>query len=87
MNAYRGRSLLSTIGLMMAVGVYLVDTVVADENESLLDAYERCRAVYESTSCCDYSLRVAVTRWSDQVKQDMSRLVDDKGTIAVRHTH
>jgi len=61
----------------------LVDTVVAEENETLLEAYERCRAVYESMSCCDYSLRVAVTSWSDQVRQDMQQLVNDKGTTSL----
>jgi len=62
------------------VRVRLVDTVVAEDGETLLEAYERCRSVYSSMSCCDYSLRVAVTCWSDQVKQDMQRLVTDKGT-------
>ena len=65
---------------MLAVRVLCpVDTVVAEAGESLLEAYERCRAVYASKSCCDYSLRVAVTRWSDDVKHDMQHLVTDKG--------
>jgi len=63
------------------VGVYAVDTVVADESESLLDAYERCESLYASASQCGYCLRVAVSHWSDHVRQDMQRLVNDKGSF------
>ena len=45
-----------------------------------MEAYDRCVAVYQSMSHCDYSLRVAVTSWSERVKDDMQRLVADKGT-------
>jgi len=60
--------------------VSVVETVVAGGSQSLLEAYERSRSTYESLSCCDYSLRVVVTSWNEQVKQDMHVLVTDKGT-------
>jgi len=63
----------------------LVDVVVAKKSESLSEAYERRRAMYESRSCCDYSLRVAVTSWSPAVQQDMQRLVTDKGQRILPH--
>ena len=63
----------------------IVETVTADDKtEGLLEAYERRRAVYESTSCCDYILRVTVTSWSQQVQQDMQLLVNDKGRLILR---
>jgi len=64
----------------VCVCVFLVETVVAGETEGLMEAYDRCVAVYQSMSHCDYSLRVAVTSWSERVKDDMQRLVADKGT-------
>jgi len=73
-------SKLCNICLSVTVYVCLVDTVLAEGSESLLEAYERRQALYQSSSCCDYSLRVVVTSWSQQIKQDMQLLVTDKGT-------
>jgi len=62
--------------------VCLVDSVVAGECEGLSEAYDRGVAMYKTSSCCDYCLRVVVTSWSEQVKQDMQLLVNDRGTTA-----
>ena len=56
-----------------------VDVVLAGRSESLVEAYERRLSVYQSSSCCDYCLRVVIRCWSEQVKQDMQVLVNDKG--------
>lgn len=41
--------------------------VLPEKNESLLDAYEKCRAHADAKACCDYALHVAVTWWSPKV--------------------
>ncbi len=33
--------------------------------------------------CCDYSLHVGVTWWSDEVQRDMKVLVEEKGKIII----
>ena len=63
----------------VCVCVCVVDLVVAESSETLLEAYERRVAMYKSTSCCDFCLRMVVSSWSDKVKQDMHTLVNDKG--------
>lgn len=41
--------------------------VLPEKNESLLDAYEKCRTHADAKTCCDYALHVAVTWWSPKV--------------------
>ncbi|XP_036394824.1 dihydropyrimidinase [Megalops cyprinoides] len=57
----------------------ILDFVIPQKGTSLLEAYERWRAMADSKVCCDYSLHVAVTWWSDTVKQEMETLVQEKG--------
>lgn len=47
----------------------VIGHVLPERNESLLEAYEKCRNSADSKSCCDYALHVGVTWWGPKVCQ------------------
>ncbi|XP_010706433.1 dihydropyrimidinase-related protein 5 [Meleagris gallopavo] len=53
--------------------------VLPAKERSLVDAFERCRALADPQVCCDYALHVGVTWWAPQVKAEMETLVREKG--------
>ncbi|XP_066563123.1 dihydropyrimidinase-related protein 5b [Amia ocellicauda] len=53
--------------------------VLPDKDTSLLEAYEKCRALADPKTCCDYALHVGVTWWGPKVRSEMETLVRDKG--------
>ena len=57
----------------------VVDFVIPPKNESLLQCYDRWRGWADEKVCCDYSLHVAVTWWSNQVAKEMEVLCKEKG--------
>ncbi|XP_031760022.1 dihydropyrimidinase isoform X1 [Xenopus tropicalis] len=57
----------------------VIDFAIPKKGESLIEAYETWRSWADPKVCCDYSLHVAVTWWSDKVKEEMGILVRDKG--------
>ncbi|XP_059527922.1 dihydropyrimidinase isoform X4 [Myotis daubentonii] len=57
----------------------IIDFAIPPKGGSLLTAFETWRSWADPTVCCDYSLHVAVTWWSDQVKEEMKILTRDKG--------
>ncbi|CAL8287036.1 unnamed protein product [Merluccius merluccius] len=57
----------------------ILDFVIPQKGSSLLEAYERWRRTADPKVCCDYSLHVAVTWWSEQVKGEMATLATEKG--------
>ncbi|XP_005879368.2 PREDICTED: dihydropyrimidinase [Myotis brandtii] len=57
----------------------IIDFAIPQKGSSLLKAFETWRSWADPTVCCDYSLHVAVTWWSDQVKEEMKILTRDKG--------
>uniref|UniRef100_A0A674NTL3 Dihydropyrimidinase like 5b n=1 Tax=Takifugu rubripes TaxID=31033 RepID=A0A674NTL3_TAKRU len=46
---------------------------------SLLDAYEKSRALADAKACCDYALHVGVTWWGPKVHNEMETLVREHG--------
>ena len=56
-----------------------VDHCIPQKNQSLLEAYEQWRGWADPKVCCDYSLHVAITWWSDQVKQEVETICKEKG--------
>lgn len=50
----------------------ILDFVIPQKGKSLLQAYDQWRNTADPKVCCDYSLHVAVTWWSDKVKRHCS---------------
>ncbi|CAL8119561.1 unnamed protein product [Orchesella dallaii] len=57
----------------------IIDFVIPEKRESLHDAYKKWRGWADKKVCCDYSLHVAVTWWSPEVKEEMENLVRCQG--------
>nr|XP_006988758.2 dihydropyrimidinase isoform X1 [Peromyscus maniculatus bairdii]XP_042120647.1 dihydropyrimidinase isoform X1 [Peromyscus maniculatus bairdii] len=57
----------------------IIDFAIPQKGSSLVEAFETWRSWADPKVCCDYSLHVAVTWWSDQVKEEMKTLAQDKG--------
>ena len=47
----------------------ILDFVIPQKGKSLLEAYDCWRKTADTKVCCDYSLHVAVTWWSDKVNE------------------
>ncbi|MBU3738006.1 MAG: dihydropyrimidinase [Rhodoferax sp.] len=62
----------------------IIDFVIPDPQESILDAYKKWRGWAEK-SASDYSFHVAITWWSEQVRQDMGTLVQQEGINSFKH--
>lgn len=57
----------------------IIDFAIPPKGGSLLDAFHTWRRWADPKVCCDYSLHVAVTWWSEQVKEEMAILAREKG--------
>ena len=62
----------------------IIDFVIPSPQEPLMDAYQKWRSWAEK-SAADYGFHVAVTWWSDSVREDMGRLVRDEGVNSFKH--
>nr|XP_033790916.1 dihydropyrimidinase [Geotrypetes seraphini] len=57
----------------------IIDFAVPRKGCSLIEAYDTWRSWADPKVCCDYTLHVAVTWWSDKVKEEMGVLAKEKG--------
>ncbi|XP_060245504.1 dihydropyrimidinase isoform X6 [Meriones unguiculatus] len=57
----------------------IIDFAIPQKGGSLIEAFETWRNWADPKVCCDYSLHVAVTWWSDKVKEEMKTLAQEKG--------
>lgn len=62
----------------------IIDFVIPNPQQSLLEAYHTWRGWAEK-SAGDYSFHVAVTWWSEQVRQEMGTLVQEEGVNSFKH--
>ncbi len=62
----------------------IIDFVIPSPQEPLMDAYRKWRGWAEK-SAMDYGFHVAVTWWSDGVREDMGRLVREEGINSFKH--
>lgn len=47
----------------------IMDFAIPQKGSSLVEAFETWRSWADPKVCCDYSLHVAVTWWSDKVRR------------------
>ena len=62
----------------------IIDFVIPDPQEPLMDAYRKWRGWAEKAAS-DYSFHVAITWWSDKVREDMGTLVREEGVNSFKH--
>ena len=62
----------------------IIDFVIPNPQQSLMEAFHTWRGWAEK-SASDYGFHVAVTWWSDSVREDMGRLVRDEGINSFKH--
>jgi len=62
----------------------IIDFVIPNPKESLLEAYDKWRG-WAAKACADYSFHVAITWWSDQVREEMGTLARERGVNSFKH--
>ncbi len=62
----------------------IIDFVIPSPEQSLLEAYDTWMANAEKAPA-DYSFHVAVTWWSDQVREEMGTLTRERGVNSFKH--
>ncbi len=62
----------------------IIDFVIPNPQQSLMEAYHTWRGWAEK-SAGDYSFHVAITWWSEQVRQEMGTLVQEEGINSFKH--
>ena len=73
-----------TVAALAGGTTSIIDFVIPSPQEPLMDAYRKWRGWAEK-SATDYGFHVAVTWWSDAVREDMGRLVRDEGVNSFKH--
>uniref|UniRef100_A0A1B6IG16 dihydropyrimidinase n=1 Tax=Homalodisca liturata TaxID=320908 RepID=A0A1B6IG16_9HEMI len=53
----------------------IIDFALPRKGESLMDTYNAWREKADEKVCCDYSLHLGVTWWSDQVRKEMEDVI------------
>ncbi|WP_020393515.1 dihydropyrimidinase [Thiolinea disciformis] len=62
----------------------IIDFVIPSPKQPIMEAYQTWRGWAEKAAS-DYSFHVAITWWSDQVHEDMGKLVREEGVNSFKH--
>jgi dihydropyrimidinase len=62
----------------------VIDFVIPSPGESLIKAYDTWQS-WAQESVCDYGFHVAITWWSDQVREEMGILARERGVNSFKH--
>ncbi|MEX0815248.1 MAG: dihydropyrimidinase [Dongiaceae bacterium] len=62
----------------------IIDFVIPSPQASLLEAYDQWRG-WSEKAAADYSFHVAVTWWSDRVREEMGVLTRERGVNSFKH--
>ncbi|XP_072266850.1 dihydropyrimidinase isoform X2 [Pyxicephalus adspersus] len=57
----------------------IIDFAVPKKGDSLIEAFDTWKGWADPKVCCDYALHVAVTWWSDKVREEMEILARERG--------
>ncbi|XP_030849312.1 dihydropyrimidinase [Strongylocentrotus purpuratus] len=57
----------------------IIDHCLPTRGQSLVEAYDQWRAWADPKVCCDYSLHVGITWWSESVQKELSVIAEEKG--------
>jgi dihydropyrimidinase len=76
---FTGTSAAAAGGTTMAI-----DFVIPGNTQRPMDAFREWRGWAEKAAC-DYSFHVAITSWSEQVRQDMITLATEHGVNSFKH--
>lgn len=62
-----------TQAALMGGTTMVMALALPEQHCSLVDAYEKCRALADAKACCDYALHVGVTWWGPKVRRLLKR--------------
>src|SRR5476649_143014 len=62
----------------------IIDFVIPNPQQSLLEAFHQWRG-WAQKSASDYGVHVAITWWSEQVREEMAELVSHHGINSFKH--
>lgn len=78
-NVERADDMMSGTKAALAGGTTtVVDVVLAGEG-SLKEALERRKAEVEEEACCDVAFNIGITKWNDEIKDELSELAKVEG--------
>ena len=64
-----------TQAALMGGTTMVMALALPEQHCSLVDAYEKCRALADAKACCDYALHVGVTWWGPKVRRLLKRSI------------